>query len=284
LARTDRAHSDEYRSMARGIAAECGIDLAAFAQPAPASPATAPVTVRCLGRFSITIEGTPADLAPVKPRVRQLLRLLALHAGRPVHRETIVEALWPESDPDTGMRKLQVAVSSLRQILPAPAGGSLVERDDDAYLLALPPDADVDFVSLAAAVAAGDRARSRGDPAAAVSHYRRALDLCTGELLEEVGPADWALAERERTKSSAARAALSLAELLLAAGDPAGAAGACQKGLAIDRYRDTLWRRLIEALEWAEGPAAATVARARYAEMLADLGVPGGTLVPSAQA
>ena len=69
------------------------------------------------GRFEVIIHGVSLDLSALKPRVRTLLRLLAVQGGRPLHREVIVAALWPEADADSGARNLHVAVSSLRQTL-----------------------------------------------------------------------------------------------------------------------------------------------------------------------
>src|SRR2546423_9087646 len=54
------------------------------------------------------------SLTTIKPRVRAVLRLLAVHAGNPVHREVLQMAFWPDADAETGARNLHVAVSSLR--------------------------------------------------------------------------------------------------------------------------------------------------------------------------
>ena len=65
--------------------------------------------------------------------------LLALHQGRPQHRELLIEALWPEATLSSGVRSLQVAVSSIRQCL-AVGGvmGDPIRRQGDAYELVLP--------------------------------------------------------------------------------------------------------------------------------------------------
>src|SRR5262249_44601124 len=66
------------------------------------------LVVRCFGGFSITWRGDPVDLHVVKPRVRQMLRLLTLHAGHPLHRDLLIEALWPSADPAAAARYLHV--------------------------------------------------------------------------------------------------------------------------------------------------------------------------------
>ena len=87
--------------------------------------------IRCFGQFEIEVAGRPVDLSAVKPKARAALRLLALHAGRPVHRELLAEALWPDANGrHASIRNLQVAISSLRQALdPAstPSGATSTE-------------------------------------------------------------------------------------------------------------------------------------------------------------
>ena len=52
-----------------------------------------------------------------KPMERALLHLLSLRVGEAVHREALIETLWPDADPEAGLHRLQVAVSSLRRLL-----------------------------------------------------------------------------------------------------------------------------------------------------------------------
>jgi DNA-binding SARP family transcriptional activator len=248
------------------------------APSAPARPAAEapPALLRCLGTFRLEVGGVPVDLASVKPRARSLLRLLSLHAPRPVHREVLAEALWPEADADAATRNLQVAISSLRQVLePGVGRGShtLLVRDGDAYRLALPEGSDSDLAAFADAIAASRGAGARGDTAAASDALRRALILYTAEVLPEEGPADWAVAVRDQVRSEAVDAATRLAELCLAADDAVGAVEACEQGLRADRYRDALWRLLGDAHRAAGDQAAAARTERDYAQVLSELGV-----------
>jgi two-component SAPR family response regulator len=94
-----------------------------------------------------------------------------------------------------------------------------------------------------------------------------------GDLLPEEGPAEWVVDEREARRTAAASAAHGLAEVLLELGQPLAAATACERGLAIDRYDDDLWRLCAEAYDRAGDRAAAARARAKYARVLRDLGL-----------
>lgn len=232
--------------------------------------------VRCFGSFELWVEGEPLHLRTLKPKARSALRLLALHAGRPVHREVIMEALWRDSAPAAATRSLQVVVSSLRQTLePGVARGasSLLVREGEAYRLAVPVHGDCDVLRFDRAMEEARSARGRGDALAARRRLEAALDAYTGDLLPMEGPAEWVVDERERYRAAAVDAAHGLAELLLERGEHAPAAAACERGLRIDRYRDDVWRLLIRALEDAGNHMAARRAKRDYDEMLVELGL-----------
>jgi DNA-binding SARP family transcriptional activator len=252
--------------------------------PSRSAPPTPPTAFCCFGGLVVTRGGEPVDLSGVKPRARSLLRLLAIHPGRSLHREAIVEALWPEHEPVAGTRLLQVAVSALRQHLePGVARGcsAFVVRDGDGYRLALPDGSTSDVAAFSEAMAAGReclRARQPGPAAAAMT---RALDLYAGDLFPEEGAAEWVVKERHRLQMDAADAAAALGDLAADAADLSGAVRRFEQCVAIDPYRDHAWRRLIELAERSGDRVAASAARRRYRAMLADLDIPdadGGAL------
>ena len=111
--------------------------------------------VRCLGEFRVAVDGSTVDLSGVRPRARSALRMLALHAGRPVHREQLAEALWSELDPRAAMHNLHVSISAVRRALEpqVPTRSSrLVVRDGEAYTLVLRPGSRCDVDELERAV------------------------------------------------------------------------------------------------------------------------------------
>ena len=231
------------------------------------------VRIRLLGGCGIDVEDRRIILDGAKPRVRSLFRLLALHAGAPVHREVLQEALWPDADAAAGSRSLHVALTALRRHLDdtaAPLDGRLVAREGDAYRLDVGPD-DVDLGRFDRAIAAGRAARARGEASAAA--FTQAIDLYTGELLPEEGPAEWVAERRDHCRARAVEAAQGLAEEALLAGDHATVVRACRFGLELDRYQDAFWRMLILARERAGDAGAASRDRREYALVLEALGV-----------
>jgi DNA-binding SARP family transcriptional activator len=271
LAAIEPARRPEYLALATSTAEECGLVLPG-AHVQTAGPR---VAVRCLGAFALTVEGAPVDLSAVRPRARQLLRTLALHGGRPVHREVLQEQLWPGASADGGRRTLQVAISSLRAVLPAPLD---VVREDEAYRLALPDDVELDLAELDEALSRARGARASGDVTAAEAAWQRAVDVgSAGDVLPEDGPAEWVVDERERRRGQVSAAAESLARSLLERGDAAAAVAACEHGLDRDRHRDALWRVLISAREQAGDLALAVQARREYERLLGALEQPAAT-------
>jgi len=248
-------------------------------RPDPSSGAS--VSIRCFRRFTLAVRGEGVDLSVLKPRARRVLRILATHCPDWVHREMLIDAVWPDADRQTGTRNLQVVISSLRHVLEPEAarGGTLLVRQGEAYRLAIPPDGWVDRLEFERAVAAGNTALRTGDRAAVRSALNAALELATGPFLPEDGPDDWVVAKREQYRAEACRAAETLAGILVEAGDHEAAAAVCERGLAVDRCSDRLWRLLAGAHETAGDVAAAARARQEYRAVLAELGLPAASQV-----
>ena len=248
-----------------------------------AAPARVPVRrprptsrLRGLGGFELELRGRRVDVHALKPRVRAVLWVLSAYAGRPVHSEQLIDALWPGVPIEAGRRNLQVAISSLRQALePGVKRGPwhTVAREGDTYRLVLGDDVDADVRTFELAVAAARTLRSEGRRGDAADRFEQAVRTYGGDLIPEAGPADWIIGRRDGLRLAAAEAAQAAAELRLEGGDVAAALAACERGLQIDRYRDALWRLLIRACEADGNPAAAARAQREYEAVLAELGL-----------
>jgi DNA-binding SARP family transcriptional activator len=227
------------------------------------------VTLRCLGGFSLAAEGVELPWRELRPRVRALLMLLAMNHGRHLHRELLVDALWPDATLVSGVRSLQVAVSSIRQCLGAVGiTEDALRRRDDAYALQFPAVADqlADFERLA--YPAGPES-----PADGLRRRLAALAAYTGDLLPEVGPAEWAVDERARLRLLAASVGAEAARDALAAGQLRVALDAARRSVALDPYHDSSWQLVVAINERLGDQSAATVARRQHAQVWADLGL-----------
>jgi DNA-binding SARP family transcriptional activator/pimeloyl-ACP methyl ester carboxylesterase len=191
------------------------------------------VTVRLLGGFAVEIDGrcVGADAFPRRTAAR-LIQLLALAPGRRLHREQVMDELWPEANVEVAANELHKAAHYARRATGAP--DAVVLRHE---FVALFPHRDV-AVDLAAFDAAARAALTGGEPTAAA-----ALALCPGDLLPDEPYAAWAFQPRQRVEllrrellracgrwaelvaldHTDERAHLGLATMLLEGGDRAGA-------------------------------------------------------------
>ncbi len=149
---------------------------------AEASPQDVVVTL--LGGFGVAIGGRPlTDVRWRLRKARDLVKLLALAPGHRMHREQLMDVLWPERDPASAANNLNQVVHAARRVL----GSTAVEVRDE--LLVLHASVDIQDFEVAAAAARRD-----GSPAAS----SRALELYGGELLPENRYEDWTLERREQ--------------------------------------------------------------------------------------
>src|SRR6188472_3502235 len=76
------------------------------------------VQVKLLGGFGVAVDGTPvaADVWG-RRQAAQLVQLLALARDRRMHREQVIDALWPGLSPDTAAPRLHKAAHYARRAL-----------------------------------------------------------------------------------------------------------------------------------------------------------------------
>jgi DNA-binding SARP family transcriptional activator/tetratricopeptide (TPR) repeat protein len=136
-----------------------------------------------------------------------VLALLALNPGRPVHRASIIDAIWGEAPAPSAVSMIQSYVSRLRDALgtqtrePGRRDGLLTSAGE-SYLLQLRAE-QLDALEFAGLAARARQKAAAGDAAGACELFARALGLWRGEAAADVGllrghPAVAALA-RQRT-------------------------------------------------------------------------------------
>jgi len=144
--------------------------------------------VGLLGELEVTgDDGSQVEVAGAKQRA--LLAVLALHAGRPVSAEHLVDALWGEDPPPAVRNGLQGLVSKLRRAL---GSTELVAMRGGGYVLELPPDS-VDLHRYEGLVAEGRAAAAAGDPALASALLAKGESLWRGDPLAEFTYQDFAM-------------------------------------------------------------------------------------------
>jgi len=214
----------------------------------PASSDAPEARIRCLGRFGISLAGVELSLPPLRPRPHALLLLLALNHGRAVHREVLIDALWPEASVEAATHRLHAAASSLRRCLSGAGFEDVVRRHGSAYSLTI-DGAVLDAAEFESSLRESARCDARRDRAGALDGCLKAIDLYRGDLLPEAGPAEWVVAERERLRVAAAAAAYTAGRLCLQLRTPADALPAARRATELDPLRDSAWGLLAEVQE-----------------------------------
>jgi DNA-binding SARP family transcriptional activator len=101
------------------------------------------VLFRVLGTLAAERDGCAIALGG--SRQRALLALLLVHADEAMSAERLVDELWGEPMPPRAVKRLQVAITRLRQLLSAGGADALLVSDAAGYRLRLAPgqlDAD----------------------------------------------------------------------------------------------------------------------------------------------
>jgi DNA-binding SARP family transcriptional activator len=188
--------------------------------------------LRLLGGFSARVGSRSVQEGDWRLRkAKSLVKLLALEPGHRLHREQVMDLLWPDLDPEGAANSLNKALHAARRALEpdlVPGRPSLYLRLQGDLLTLQSPERL--WVDVPAFEAAGAAARQAGD----VEAYRSALELYRCELLPEDRYEEWADLRREELRSLHISLLLELARLLELRGEHEPAIQQLQQVVAAD--------------------------------------------------
>jgi DNA-binding SARP family transcriptional activator len=206
------------------------------------SPAVPQLRVAVLGGFRVERGGTGAAVSGWQRRTaKTLTKLLATCPRHALHREQVLDILWPDVEVKSAVNSFGKALHAARRALEP----ELLPRESSAYLrttdsmVALHTEhvvIDADRFELLA-----QSALRQGDVAA----YERALDAYGGELLPEDRYEDWCAERRDFLAELHVRLLLGLAEELERRGAYAASADRLREVLQHDPTREDVHRRLM---------------------------------------
>lgn len=140
-----------------------------------------------LGGLEVTKDGQACT--PTAPKVRQVLALLLLQAGRLVQADALIEELWAGSPPKSALITTQTYIYQLRQLIKraglAPAGKQLLVTRPTGYRLQIDPQ-QLDTRIFDGLLGLGRQLMDSGRPRAASSRLKEALDLWVGPPLANI--------------------------------------------------------------------------------------------------
>lgn len=219
--------------------------------------------VYLLGGFRTCLAGR--EVPPDAWRLRKaaaIVKLLALAPGLLLHRDQLLEALWPDLDPQSAANSLHQALYFARKVLEPErsrrARPTFLTWEGESVRLGPRGGVWVDVLEFEAAAAR----------AADGEALRRAFELYRGELLPEDRYEDWAAAPREALRLRFQGVALALARTAACSGDAALAERALVRALETDRALEEAHLALIR-LYLSQGDRAR--AARQYSQMVAAL-------------
>jgi DNA-binding SARP family transcriptional activator len=238
-------------------------------QAAGRLPETTALSVWLLGPFRVERAGQAVDLGAARSqKAVHLFKFLVAHRGRAVAREQILDAIWPEAAPDSADRSFEVTLSTLRRLLDAPGGPSVIVRRGRGYLIN--PDVAVvcDVDRFAQHLERGNWWWRRGQGALAADEWEAAVAAYGGDLLVDDPYEDWATAERERLREQYLDLLLRLGEFALEEGRCGEAADLAHRVMACDPIREEAYRLLMRCHARQGNRAAAVRDLQRCSEIL----------------
>jgi DNA-binding SARP family transcriptional activator len=197
-----------------------------------------------LGNFSVSACGVPVTLGHHQARV--LLAILVCQTG-PVHRDKLLEWMWPHLSADRALSTLYSTVYTLRRRLaPGRTGASsasFIRSDGEAYNLAWQRDDFLDateFLRLS---------RIAGQPADGETRLRRLANAeaaYSGPFLPQWPYEEWAAVRRSEVEETYRTIAGDLAAALAETGQTSAAISLYRRLLAVDPERESWHRALME--------------------------------------
>ena len=184
--------------------------------PVATDAASADLSIWLLGEFRVAVDGhdVPAE-AWRRSKARAMVKLLALAPGHRLHREQLMDSLWPDLDPDAGSANLRKALHFARGAMGTDAlrVNSEIVRLEAAKLW-------VDVDAFEAAVRDGETAV--------------ALGLYTDDLLLEDRFEQWCERRRDQLRTTAAQLLLERSMQLERQGARSDAIAALERLLTLE--------------------------------------------------
>lgn len=210
--------------------------------------ASARVRVSLAGPIQLEGRAGTLDERALGRQGRVVFAMLASAGDRPVPKEKLAEALWPEGLPASWQSALRGVVTRVRTALSMAGidGANAIRSAFGCYQLALPDGSAIDLETASDGLEEAEVALAAGEPARARSQAEAAVAVVAQPFLAgEEGP----FPDRMRRQLEALhlRALDVLGRADLAVGQVEAAIGAAQTALSLEPFRESAHRLLMSA-------------------------------------
>lgn len=225
-----------------------------------------PLVVTLLNGFAVSVGRAPVPVSAWRTQKgRSLIKILALAPGHQLHRDQVLDMLWPELDPSAATNNWRSTLHSVRAALePCRPTGSSAYLVFRGGLLRLEAPGGL-WLDVDAFRAASERCRRLGS----VDSYEAALALYPGDLLPEDPYEDWAIAPRETLRELWLSMMVELGGLYEASGEWAAGVTVLERATAAAPTHEDAHSGLMRIHALAGRPGQAIRQYARLREALA---------------
>ena len=209
---------------------------------------------RLLGDVAVLRDERPIELGGV--RSRSLVALLVLNRNHTVATQALADRLWPDEQPLTALKTIQVYISRFRRALGPET--SRIASSRAGYALRVADD-ELDVARFEHLLHAGRNALAAFDSVTGRRSIEAALAIWQGPALADLATEPFARREAERLEEVRLQATEDLNEIRLAAGEAPRIVGELRHAVGEHPERERLWAQLMRAL-YADGRQAEALA------------------------
>ena len=197
-----------------------------------------------LGAFRVEVDGrSVSEERWLRRSAKQLVKLLCLRPGHQLHREQLMESLWPEATPEAASNNLNKVVYMARRTLePRLASGTrsrFVHRDSDHVVLRAPGGLWIDVDVFEEHAGQALKRGSKEDCEAALMYYQ-------GDLLDEDRYDEWLDSRRARLLTLHLEITLKLADIYQKEGRLQQCTTLLERVVENDPVNEDVHRRLMQ--------------------------------------
>ena len=216
-------------------------------RPFQGDPEAVPIHIRCLGPLHIFVGGkeVPFTSFSRKKKLLRLLKMLLLRYGRWLHREEVLEQLWPELGQKGALNNLHALAFRLRKVLGH--NEALIFAEDRLFLNR--HLVQVDASRFEEQLDSAETAFSSGDREKALSVMGRAEEIYQGDFFEFDPYFEGADLMRDHLKGRFRRNLLRLCGLLEDSGQFEEMVRYAQKAVHLDEVDEESWRTFFLGLQ-----------------------------------
>jgi len=208
------------------------------------------LNIRLLGKFRVFL-GKKEMLSDQWKSTKALMIFKYLASTRSkgfIHRDVLMELLWPEEDYKKTNKRLNVAMSYLRKLLEPKLQrrfpSSYIIRQKNAFRLDVGNGGKVDVEEFLRELALGDTCE-KTDPERSVRHYLHAESFHKGPFLAEDPYIDWCITEREALTEKYLYVLSKIIQFYDHKKDFSKGIEYANKYLAADHYAENVYRSLM---------------------------------------